>query len=371
MLDQTDRQASRQHLLYAKEQYTVALGEARLLVEHPARTHIHLILMVCLLFVAWEGVQGDYQASQRHMNSGRALFARFSGQIRARQSLKNIFHDMTQVLARMDISAMSFSDDSAPYHAPPHELDSVLQLVTQPFMSVQQASSSLMEITRRLLRLGNESITETNSTGLSRRQGLFEECTQHLCVWNGYWESWCADNSIDSTDSLAVINVQLWRVCSEVFVKTSFFSGPETRYDNALIEFRRMAELSKKLASAICLESETVSFSLDLGYLIPTFFIATRCRDPHIRRRALAILQSNSRHEGAWQSGPAAAIADKWIQIEEKGLAQPETAMQIPLCQRVINMEVQVRKSAALARLRFQLATVGGIGSVVEEVVTW
>lgn len=110
MLDRQDEHASRQHMLYAKEQYTVALGEARQLVASAASTQIHRLLIMCLLFIAWEGVRGDYLASQRHMDSGRALAARFHHQIRQKASLASIVHEIMLVLARMDISAIAFSD---------------------------------------------------------------------------------------------------------------------------------------------------------------------------------------------------------------------------------------------------------------------
>lgn len=370
MLDRQDEHASRQHMLYAKEQYTVALGEARQLVANAAPTQMHRVLIVCLLFVAWEGVRGDYLASQRHMDSGRALAARFHHQIRQKASLAGIVHEIMLVLARMDISAISFSDDSAPYRALGQEsVEFDRGLAMDAFASIQDANASLMNITRCLLRLGSEIIPGIAEAEAAQRQSVIDKYSRHLREWAVHWERWCAANKI-SSDSLSILNVQLWFTCAKTLLKTGF-RGPETRYDNATGMFRDVVGFSEKLSAAIFQESGAVSLSLDLGYMIPTFFVATRCRDPSIRRRALHVLQSYPRHEGAWQSGPAAVIAERWIAVEESGPVDVHEAAQILEGQRVVLMEVQVQKSDALARLRFQLAGAEGACSVVEEIASW
>lgn len=370
MLDRdNDEHASRQHMLYAKEQYTVALGEARQLVSNAAPAQIHRVLIVCLFFVAWEGVRGDYLASQRHMDSGRALAARFHHQLCEKVSLSRIVHEIMQVLARMDLSAISFSDDSAPYRSSPHT-GTEPELVMDTFSSIQDANAHLMEITRWLLRLGSEIIPGMDEAEESQRQRKVDKYSRHLEAWAVHWETWYAAHE-SSSDSMSILNVQLWYACAKALAETGF-RGAETRYDMATDRFRDVVDFSEKLSSAIFQASAgAISLSLDLGYLIPTFFVATRCRDPRLRRRALRVLQAYPRHEGAWQSGPAAVIAQRWMAVEEGGLGDVQDAAQIPERRRVLLMEVQVQKSDGRARLRFQLAGVDGASPVVEDVVSW
>ncbi|OAA70446.1 Zn(2)-C6 fungal-type DNA-binding domain protein [Cordyceps fumosorosea ARSEF 2679] len=366
MLDRDDEYMSRQHMLHATEQYTLALGAARTLVSNSAAGQIHRVLIVCLLFAVWEGVQGNYEASQRHMHAGRALAARFDFEIRRKASLAGIVYELMEVLVRIDISAISFSDDSAPYQPPHRDSTDATAPSIGAFRSIQQANATLMDITRRLLRLGSEMIPGADEA--EDRQRAIGTCTLLLERWAVRWEDWYAANG-DSSDPLSTLNVQLWYACTQTLVDTGF-SGPETRYDMAADRFRDVVAHSEKLSSAVFQNSGAVSFSLDLGYLIPTFFVATRCRDPSIRRRALRVLQSYPRHEGAWQSGPAAAIAERWIAVEERGLEDAREAAQIPEHERVVLMEVQVRKSDGRARLRFQLARADD-AHLVEDIVSW
>jgi hypothetical protein len=60
------------------------------------------------------------------------------------------------------------------------------------------------------------------------------------------------------------------------------------------------------------------SFSADLGIVPSLFVVATKCRDPVIRRRAIQLLKSSSRREGMWDSELAARIGIWIASIEER-----------------------------------------------------
>lgn len=60
------------------------------------------------------------------------------------------------------------------------------------------------------------------------------------------------------------------------------------------------------------------SFSADLGIVPSLFVVATKCRDPLIRRRAVQLLKSSSRREGMWDSELAARIGIWIASIEER-----------------------------------------------------
>ena len=60
------------------------------------------------------------------------------------------------------------------------------------------------------------------------------------------------------------------------------------------------------------------SFSADLGIVPPLFVVATKCRDPYLRRKAIQLLRSSARREGMWDSELSARIAQWVMQIEER-----------------------------------------------------
>ncbi|KAL1895523.1 hypothetical protein Cpir12675_003212 [Ceratocystis pirilliformis] len=59
------------------------------------------------------------------------------------------------------------------------------------------------------------------------------------------------------------------------------------------------------------------SFSADLGIVPPLYVVATKCRNPVIRRRAIRLLQSSSRREGMWDSQLSARIGEYIAMLEE------------------------------------------------------
>lgn len=59
------------------------------------------------------------------------------------------------------------------------------------------------------------------------------------------------------------------------------------------------------------------SFSLDNGVIGPLYDVATLCRDPILRRRAVDLLRSAPRREGVFDSQLYAIVAEKIIAVEE------------------------------------------------------
>ncbi|KAM3455823.1 hypothetical protein NHJ6243_008418 [Beauveria neobassiana] len=62
------------------------------------------------------------------------------------------------------------------------------------------------------------------------------------------------------------------------------------------------------------------SFSADLGIIPPLFVVATKCRDPWLRRQAIQLLKSSARREGMWDSELTSNIATWVMQLEEQGV---------------------------------------------------
>lgn len=62
------------------------------------------------------------------------------------------------------------------------------------------------------------------------------------------------------------------------------------------------------------------SFSADLGIVPPLFVVATKCRDPWLRRQAIQLLKSSARREGMWDSELTSNIATWVLQLEEHGV---------------------------------------------------
>jgi hypothetical protein len=332
------------------------LSEAKQLIDSPSTKHIDRILMVCVLFIVFEGLRGNYAASRGHMDSGRAIAARYRP-VGPKMSSKNCSPEISEVFARLDLVALTFSDDASPYK---YTLDDLLstapQLHPSQFNSVHQAHVSLVDVIRWLLVLETHDrfLLEAPGYSPSDLEEELRRCRERLSEWRYHWDKLLLQSA--ETGSLLRKSVEIWYSMAAAILDAGFL-GPESRYDVLLHRFQRIVQFGEELSAGISNTGDLARFSLDLGFVTPVFFCAIRCRDPHLRRRAIRVLGSHLRQEGIWESTVAAAIATRWMQLEEEGLGEIKSAEQIPEAKRIAVLDTQVNVEQSTARLRFTTST--------------
>lgn len=252
--------------------------------------------------------------------------------------------------ARLDIFAITFSEQTSPYH---YTVSDFYQtnpiLIPERYQDVRDAQPCLIDLSRWLMVVGNHINAEEQNrdfAAMAKYQMEKNRCSDFIYKWYEHFEEAAARS--DSSSALLILNLRLWYAALMVMVNAEAY-GPETRYDAQLNHFEDIVNLGEKLAEATFDPSNTKTVAFDIGYTIPVFLTATRCRDPRIRRRAVRLLHEYPRQEGKWESVAAAAIASRWIAVEEDGLGAVRTAAQIPELQRIkyINTELDVEKKAA------------------------
>ncbi|ESZ91082.1 hypothetical protein SBOR_8545 [Sclerotinia borealis F-4128] len=103
-------------------------------------------------------------------------------------------------------------------------------------------------------------------------------------------------------------------------------STSEMVYDSFMNDFQyivRAAELLIIKSEANPSASISSRFSFDIGIVPPLHVVATKCREPNIRRRAVKLLFRSPRQEGMWDGILSARICRWIISCEEDGLDVP------------------------------------------------
>lgn len=113
------------------------------------------------------------------------------------------------------------------------------------------------------------------------------------------------------------------------------------------------------------------TFSLDLGITACMFNVAAHCRDPNIRRRAVRVLRSSKIQEGVWDSVAIAAIAEKWIEIEEEGLDIVTSCADIPASSRLTQFLPVFDNDQPSAVVYFSYSLKLDPANVRKEVLRW
>jgi len=82
-------------------------------------------------------------------------------------------------------------------------------------------------------------------------------------------------------------------------------------------------------------------FSLDMNIVAFLYAVSHKCRDPLVRRKAVARLKSHPRKEGIWDSVLTARVAERLISIEEEGLGEVTCCQDVPDWARISAVDVQ------------------------------
>ncbi|PYH40345.1 Zn(II)2Cys6 transcription factor [Aspergillus saccharolyticus JOP 1030-1] len=158
-------------------------------------------------------------------------------------------------------------------------------------------------------------------------------------------------------------------------------AGDHVQWDRYCSFFAEMATLAESIVplpssaspgrNCSCSVSPPKTFSLDLGIIAAMFNVAVRCRDPHIRRRAVGVLRASAVQEGIWNSAVVAAIAEKWIEIEEEGLEDVTSCADVPTVARLSDFLPIFDAEEPRALVYFSRSAMVSLGSARAELFRW
>ena len=347
-----DSDTAHQHRLYAERQHHKALTSARALISSSSPQDVDRILVACVIFIIFEGVRGDYRAAAMHMDSGRAIMAQNSARLKHASRRKDLV-EIEHALARLDLPAICFSDRTSPYAYNLSDFyDTNPDLTPESFQDSNEAQASFINLARWLLIIGNhidEEERNGNLVGMARYQAVKMRCSAAIEEWYTRFETLA---SRDQSSNLVVLNLRSWYMCARLLIDTESY-GLEIRYDAYMHYFEAIVNYGEMISAHISDSNSQRSFSFDLGYMIPVYLTATRCRDPILRRRAVRLLHDHPRQEGVWESVAAAAVAARWIAVEEEGLGEVRSAADVPERKRIkyIDTQIDLDHQAASVRL--------------------
>lgn len=163
-------------------------------------------------------------------------------------------------------------------------------------------------------------------------------------------------DTLDMKARAGVKVLQLVRMFSYVYLDAyNWEASRETVWDRYSLHWQHGVEL----AEAIIEETKDgfPQFCLEMYFVGPMFAIAHKCRDPVIRRKAVAILEASSRQEGMWDSRSTALAARRLIAIEEGGLGRVKSCADVPDWARLSAVEVKLDPSGRIGAVNFWRAS--------------
>jgi hypothetical protein len=146
----------------------------------------------------------------------------------------------------------------------------------------------------------------------------------------------------------------------------------ETVWDPHVPVFEKMVSLADEVVLLECSEQAPPVFSIDMGIIGPLYEVASKCRDPTIRRRAINIMKDAPRQEGIWNSSLVARVAERVVEIEEEGLGAVNCCADVPDWARLSDVDpsfAMEHRKAILSYSRRKSANEFVRSTFVEEIV--
>jgi hypothetical protein len=314
---------------FALSQYNKAIAHLAHAMNLPSSNSIDTALLVCILFVCVECLRGDYAPALKHFRGGMtiALAAAGKGGPNSRSSqMTGIRERLMPFFNRLELLCQLYGQR-------PEYIYGLAPLETLP-----DAFHSIVEARDSIVHLMNISIRLIHHTKLRRYSNeiTLDDIVQHnevvscLTTWRKVLDDFLATVPPSSHLTEAATILEIQRIATLTWLNRALVPEESAAdadiplYEQAvrLAESLRIPDHSKTTASTSTSKSPLPpsTFLFDMEIVSPLYLVAIKCRDPSIRRRAIAVLRHTVRREGLWDSVKAAAIAERVMNIEEKGL---------------------------------------------------
>jgi Fungal specific transcription factor domain/Fungal Zn(2)-Cys(6) binuclear cluster domain len=319
--------ASEEHHEYALSQYNRAIVELRHALAK-GKPQIRTALIACLLFVCFENFHGDYEAAARHMQCGLSLLEQWQATNPRGYIADPYSEEVFQIFARYNaqsaqhIGAAGTSNPSPKLFywesigkrvvpiplifANVHEARMCWDVLQERCIDYHKTSSTY----KYTMEQPNWIIDEADACALQLQQ--FEDAFWPLLSQPGDGHS--------LIDSGAII-LYLCNKISAIQLQVSVVRG-ECHWDDFKQHFEEIIARATKVVerSRVSCIGQPGPFAFELGIIPPLHLCAMKCREPRLRRRAIALLLSYPRREGCWD-GVQLGKVDTWImQLEEEGM---------------------------------------------------
>lgn len=365
-----------QHWEVAVKQYSNACNALVNVGGQDSRTN-RTRLMASVLLACFDSFIGDHKQAIVQIQNGLALLEQLRAQ-RRRAFLPKpeepVEDELIQMFTRLAIQAKSYDmafhfpkpyviqliPPSSDPSSPPSEGGSPVSLHQDPipeqFSSLLEARLAWDTLCEKIFRFTETLFSYANANG---PMGVLPSSLRQYGVgfkgqiqaWSDAFEHILSSRTapgVNSQEKAGIAVLKMFQIMGQIlFLMT--FSDSEGQFDVFQPQFKAIVDLAlevvgdeeRRAAEKRCPNPKTCqhhknhqldifggreytanhikpSFSADLGIVPPLYVVATKCRNPLIRRQAIQLLRSSSRREGMWDSELTSRIGMWIVEIEEE-----------------------------------------------------
>ena len=354
----------------ALQQYNCAIAELTSTASK-RRLAVDVCLMTCMLFTYFEVIRGHHGSAMWHIASGvrilselqsNALQGKSSSGLRISaipyvdlQSFEVIFNRLnSQAHGLGGVPLMRLSSTKAAAH-----IAGFLPEIPPAFRSLEEARHSYEYHSTQTILLS----VPVASNPTPEQLAVPRKYLEIFDVWQEALQMFLknAGNSLSIAGKQLARIMQLNRIFFVVNVKVATSERPlhVMHWDEHLEDFKQMTRLARTIVEQNETDMRTDPryqhrFAIDMNCIAPLFSIASWCRDPILRREAVALLQRSHNQQGLFDAMIASRVCRRLIEIEEQGLGEVTCCADVPERARLSGLKVQFDAEGRVGALAYR-----------------
>jgi len=320
--------------------YNKALG----MIASPtfSRSKIHVALLTCLLFIGIEMMRGSEEHVITLATGGLKLMAEDE------TALSSAFVEQSLLPAFTRIRLCSALFTHTIDHVPKAAVERVMQRVHDPRpMTIEELRDSLFSIMAEALEMIHfVTRSRRGCDPENERMSTIEQERDYWSVMGNAWfarfKEWESEQNLRAAlmsveakaeSAYMIALLKCYHLASGIWLHT-VLSHSQLVYEEYEAEFTALLD-----AAASVLETPSISqahssssftpFTFEMGLLPPLYFVAYRCRNPSLRRRAVSLLELVPTSEATWDKSIHIALAKRIMEVEEHGFQDSDGPISI------------------------------------------
>ncbi len=322
---------------YATQQYTQALTSLRNLLNKSDSQSIELVLIGAFMCMYYEVLQENWEITQVHLENSlnvlklllpsQGSWLNNAAETNMTKS-KRIDDDIVQPFAHLDIEASCTLGRRRPTMC---IATTTLGLPTQ-FTTISQARHFLYALTSQLHSFMRSTADEYRSKVLPIPLPTIAEANfleTRLKDWASSFSAFLNSPSTklsrqeqQSADVLSIQQKVTWmKAATCLYAEEMIFDRFDQEFEEILCLADYLIHITTPLMNTNKYASSThkVVVTFNMGIIEALFWTAIKCRISAIRHRAIDILRKVSWQEGVWNAEMMAAVAERFVRVEEEG----------------------------------------------------
>lgn len=306
------------------------------------RKSCRIALITCAVFVCLEFLRGHFETAQIHLRNGLKVLGEiqtppleggkgFLHKGFCRESTDDwILETFSRLSLQVELFRPGYLGSRLPFGRAVQETPILV------FGSLNDAWRELEGLLSKILHLTDKARQQDgsfqNQTEMLARQKAIQSA---LMQWNIPYENFLADHieHRSSEEERAYQMIRTYNTMAAIMCSTALHPFPTMIFDQHADKFLILiSQLDKLWKSSIPItipdelmqnrarrirNLDMSSSIIDLGWLPPLFYTATKCRIRKVRRRAVHLMECLAHREGIWDSKIVARVARKVVEIEE------------------------------------------------------